>query len=158
MNKNDEIRLAPGLLGASSFELPDEGPRPSTEPQPAATNLDLAQLAAELRRMDYIFFYDRVAVKTDEAVKKIGKIFLPDGAEERRWTGTVVGLGLGEQVLKSGVRITDRVAFNRWNPTVVELVRENGDKIMLTMYHVTDLYVGWRDDEAFAAYEAACVS
>ncbi len=120
--------------------------------KPAMTNMELAALAAELWDMGYLYFYDRLYIAMDAGEKKIGSIFLAEGAEQKKWSGTIIGVGGGEMAKASGVRPTDRVTFSRWNPTVVELVRKDGSPVFLNAYHAHDLYVGWRDPEAHAEY------
>lgn len=127
----------------------------ATDNRPVYTNVELGRIAAEIEEMGYLIFYDRLLVMMDAGENKKGSIIIPKGAEDKKWSGTVLAVGNGELAQTSRVRPTDRVIFNRWNPTMVELVLKDGSQIILNAYHAHDMYVGWRDEEAYRAYRDA---
>jgi len=113
-----------------------------------------AIIAAELKHMSYKFYHDRVMVLMDPPETKAGSLFLPNGASIRRYSGTIVAVGVGEGVRAAGVEVVDRIIVNRWNPTEINITRLNGDEITLIAFHTYDLYVGWTDVELRLIYDA----
>src|SRR6185503_4441514 len=87
---------------------------------------------------------NRVLVKqsTQEEVTKSGIVLPATADKEKKAQGTIVALGNGEGVAKSGLKIGDVVVFSKYAGDEVE-VDENGKKVEYKI-----LNIGQEKDES----------
>lgn len=108
---------------------------------------------AGIKAMGMVFYNTRIAVVRDPAETQTkGGILLPDQAQRKEPTGVVVGVGLGvdagdEESVTAGMRIGDRVMYTKYNPTEFRVTLPDGRDAKVELMHVSDLYIGWREED-----------
>lgn len=108
----------------------------------------VADVIAGLKAMDIVIYGPRIAVIRDpEEEQTRGGIFLPETARKKEPRGTVVAIGLGvenEGDVLYGFEIGDRVMYTKYNPILFTVNLPDGREAGLELMHVSDLYIGWR--------------
>ncbi len=75
---------------------------------------------------------DRVLVKNDEAETKTASgLYIPDAAQEKTQTATVVEVGPGTADEKITVKVGDRIMYDKYSGTQVKL--DGVDHLILKM-------------------------
>lgn len=75
---------------------------------------------------------DRVLVKNDEAETKTASgLYIPDAAQEKTQTATVVEVGSGTADEKITVKVGDRIMYDKYSGTQVKL--DGVDHLILKM-------------------------
>ena len=78
---------------------------------------------------------DRILVKNDAVETKTASgLYIPEGAQEKTQTATVVEVGLGTEEEKITVKIGDRIMYDKYAGTQVKLDGE--DYLILRMSDV----------------------
>ena len=82
---------------------------------------------------------NRVLVKqsTQEEVTKSGIVLPETSDKEKKAQGTIVALGNGEDVVKSGLKIGDVVVFGKYAGDEVE-VEEDGKKVEYKILSISE--------------------
>lgn len=99
-----------------------------------------------------VVYGPRVLVLRDEEEKVTkGGLFVPDEAQKKKRTGTVVALGqgyveAGEKEYASGVTVGHSVAFNSYDG-VPHTFEDKDGPFELVALHVGNLYMGWPNKE-----------
>ncbi|MEE1166143.1 MAG: co-chaperone GroES [Treponema sp.] len=75
---------------------------------------------------------DRVLVKNDKAETKTASgIIIPDAAQEKTQTATVVAVGEGTDEVKITVAVGDRIMYDKYSGTAIKIDGE--DHLILKM-------------------------
>ena len=75
---------------------------------------------------------DRILVKNDEAETKTASgLYIPDAAQEKTQTATVVEVGPGAEDDKITVKVGDRIMYDKYSGTQVKL--DGIDHLILKM-------------------------
>ncbi|MCI5605839.1 MAG: co-chaperone GroES [Treponema sp.] len=75
---------------------------------------------------------DRVLVKNDKAETKTSSgIIIPDAAQEKTQTATVVAVGPGTEKEKITVKVGDRIMYDKYAGTLIKIDGE--DHLLLKM-------------------------
>lgn len=75
---------------------------------------------------------DRVLVKNDKAETKTASgIIIPDAAQEKTQTATVVAIGEGTDEVKITVAVGDRIMYDKYSGTAIKIDGE--DHLILKM-------------------------
>ncbi len=75
---------------------------------------------------------DRILVKNDEAETKTASgLYIPDAAQEKTQTATVVEVGPGTEDDKITVKVGDRIMYDKYSGTQVKL--DGIDHLILKM-------------------------
>lgn len=87
--------------------------------------------------------------KEDTVTK--GGLYVPDEAQRKKKTGTVVALGQGYEEASSdeyvaGIKIGHQVAFNSYDGILQTLETSEGP-VEVIVLHVGNLYLGWPNKE-----------
>jgi co-chaperonin GroES (HSP10) len=104
---------------------------------------DHMRIAAEFAHLQYKLFRNRVGVIRDDETEQIGSIILSDGIKKQSGTVVLVGEGVKSDPELTGVRIGDRILFNKYEPLLVSLPLIDGTEQPVVVMHAADLYVGW---------------
>ena len=86
----------------------------------------------------------RIWVIRDEPHDKSkGGIIIPENAQRKRQTGTVVGISTQAQEEEPDLKILDHIAFTKYEPILIQLADTTGNMMDFEVMHVTDMYVYW---------------
>ena len=102
-------------------------------------------VAAEQEAMGRVLYGDRIAFIRDEAPDKVGLIHLPQDAAAKPIKGTVIMVGKGVYMDSEafGVQIGDRISFQKYEPTQLEVERLDGEVVRIDVIHASSLYFGF---------------
>lgn len=97
---------------------------------------------------DFVYIIEDVAEEWSE-----GGIFIPEQAQDRPQTGTIVAMGYallhdkdGEKDRRiQGAQIGDDVVFNKWNNAVIQVPWPGHESVNVTKVHISDVYMVLRE-------------
>jgi co-chaperonin GroES (HSP10) len=128
----------------------------------ASNRQDALRIAAEIEELakigkKYTLIGPRIAIVREGAVEKIGKLFVPEEAKEKKLAGTIVMLGNGinsgpEAHQFEGLRAGQWVTFNKYNG-VEHKIRLSDREVIIEVLHARDIYIVWEGTDEVSPFE-----
>ncbi len=118
------------------------------------TPQEAVKIAAQFRAQKRKLFGDRVMLIRDESSTHFGFIELPD--QIKKFSGTVVLVGVDVDRTKHDVKIGDRVLFTKYHPSELVLTLDDDTEVSTLVMHISDLYVGWDSPELTNQFAVEC--